>query len=390
MSVDFGLLSCYAIGLSICSLKISVKARKGEKMENLGEDIEPADFTEKQIDVMISQAWNGEDIAQIDEDIEAARPSTEQAGTERAGREIVRKLGYIPVSLITNNIKQPRFILFESQEEFDEMARSIQTHGNVKRPIIVIPFNKGFMLKDGQRRLEAARSAGIKKIFSIIEYVIDQNGRPLPVSPVELLEDAVITNLHQRKMNSIEEAMAYIDWMELTGKNQSELAARMGKKNSDISNLLKLLKLDADIQMGLISGQIPKVLGQHLASWPKEKQKELARVYDEILVGLNGKIPSTNISQWTAKTLRKVAEQKGIKPLKPKKGPSLKSFSEMVVVSKTRAIGRFRSNLDELEEIDRKDLLARKEKFSRLISDLRLLSEEIEDACVRLEGRLGI
>lgn len=354
-------------------------------MENLQEfgNTEISDLTEEEINAMISRAWKKEDVVRINKDIEAARPD---AGPVK--KEIVRKLGHIPVSLITNNIKQPRFVLFESQDEFDDMVRSIKVYGNIKRPVIVVPFNKGFMLKDGQRRLETARAAGVKKIFSIIEYVVDGNGRPLPISPIELLEDAVITNLHQRKMNPIEEAMAYADWMKMTGKNQSELAVRIGKKSHDISNLLKFLKLDTDIQFALISGKIPKVLGQHLASYPKEKHKELARAYDEMMTGLNGKIPSVNVSQWIAKTLRKISEQRGIKPLKPKKGRSLRSFSEMVLVSVNRAARRFRANLDELDGITKEDIQAEKEGFSKTISNLRILSEEIEDTCAKLEGKL--
>lgn len=350
-------------------------------METHGLREETKDFTEEDIDGMIKESWKEKDIKKIDDIIAESEGKTEKAA-------IVRKLAYIPLSLIDPNIEQTRRILFEDEKEFTDMVESVKAHGDVKRPIIVIPFKKRFMLKDGQRRLIASKIADIEKIFSIIEYAVDKSGRPVSVPLSELLEDTIITNLHQRKISAVEEALAYARWLKLTGSTQKDLSARIGKKESDISNILKLLKLDENILTDLALRKMSRVLGQQLASYHKDRQQEMREEYDKILDGLGGKIPSSNPSGWVAKTLRMIAEEKGIEPLESKRGKKMRPFSEMVFTSTKRAIKKFNQLLDELDKISRGHMTIQEDEARLVISGLRYFAENIEDTCLKLKGRL--
>ncbi len=353
-----------------------------EELEKLKEEGVP-DLSEQQIDEMIKEAWEEEDIQELEDAIAEA----ENRDKEEEVKAIVRKLAYIDISLIDPNPEQPRIVLFEDDKELRDMVESIKAHGDVKRPIIVVPFGGRFILKDGQRRFEASKGVGVKKIYSIIEYEVGESG-PVSVPRSKLLEDAIITNEHQRKMSPAESALAYARWLELTGLTQADLATQIGRKSSDIAVTLKLLKLDESILADLAVGKMPRALGQHLASYPKDRQQEIREEYNRVLDSLGGKIPSSNALEWVAKTLRGIAEKKGVEPLKPKRGKKMKPFAEMVFTSIKRATKRFNNLLDELDDVSRSDKVIQRKEALEIISNLRYLAENIEDSCLKLEGRL--
>jgi len=333
------------------------------------------DLDESGIDQDINE-WDADDIRQLNKDMEGP--------IEPAERQIVRRLALVPVSLIVPNIEQPRWVLFENKKEFNDLVNSIKARGNVIRPIIVVPYKKGFMLKDGQRRLTAIKATEIKDVYSIIEYYIGGNGSQLPTPKIEMLEDAIISNLHQRKMMPLEEARAYKRWLDITNTTMTELAGRVGKGVPEISSILKLLKLEQSLQEKLATGKISRVLGVQLASYPEEAQKEIYREYKEILEKYDGKIPSPNASEWISKTIKKIAESKKIEPLRRKKAGALKTHAQMVFNSIIKSIKRMDDLLDELSGLSDEELFKNKDMSIQTASKLGLLQEKIEDVHERV------
>lgn len=155
------------------------------------------------------------------------------------------EVGYFacPVELIDPNPLQPRKDF--SPSELEEMARSVKEMG-VITPLLVSKHGERYQLIAGERRLRAAKMAGIERVPVVVREV----------SPVESLEMAVVENIHRKDLNPIEEAEAYqklLDELEIT---QEALAQRVGKDRATIANLLRLLKLPRPIQKDLIEGRI--------------------------------------------------------------------------------------------------------------------------------------
>jgi ParB family chromosome partitioning protein len=143
----------------------------------------------------------------------------------------------LEVSKIRPNPRQPRQSFDEAG--LDELARSLKTQG-LLQPVVVRPLPDGrYELIAGERRWRAAQRAGIHQIPAVIRDVPDE----------KLLELALIENLQREELNAIEEAGAYrilIDDLALT---QNEVAERVGKQRSTISNALRLLSLPELVQV---------------------------------------------------------------------------------------------------------------------------------------------
>jgi len=148
--------------------------------------------------------------------------------------------GYeLDMNVIEINPFQPRKQF--DQDALDELASSIRELGIIQ-PITVRTINEGkYQLISGERRFRAAKIAGLTKIPAYIRDVDDQN----------LLEMALVENIQREDLNSIEIAISYQRLMEECKLTQEELSDRVGKKRSTITNYLRLLKLPAEIQLGL-------------------------------------------------------------------------------------------------------------------------------------------
>ncbi|HHY37598.1 MAG TPA: ParB/RepB/Spo0J family partition protein [Clostridia bacterium] len=140
----------------------------------------------------------------------------------------------IPIDSILHNPYQPRESIQESSLE--ELASSIKTHG-VLQPIIVRKAGKGFEVVAGERRLRAARLAGLTEVPAIIRECTDRDQALL----------ALVENLQREDLNPIEVARGYKVLLEEFGLTQEELAAELGTSQSSISNKLRLLKLPEEI-----------------------------------------------------------------------------------------------------------------------------------------------
>ncbi len=148
-----------------------------------------------------------------------------------------------PVEDIKPNPYQPRRQFDDN--EMKELISSIKEKG-VLTPLLVSRTTHGYMLIAGERRLRAAKQAGLKKVPVVIRES----------TPLESLELALIENIHRKDLNPIEEALAYKRWLEDSGTTQDQLARKLGKDRSTIANMLRLLNLPMIIQQDLIDGRL--------------------------------------------------------------------------------------------------------------------------------------
>lgn len=136
---------------------------------------------------------------------------------------------------LRSNPYQPRKVFDE--EKLNELAESIKEHG-VFQPIIVKKSIKGYEIIAGERRVKASQIAGLEKIPAIVRDFSDS----------EMMEIALLENLQRENLNSIEEATAYKKLLDTLNLTQEELAKRLGKSRSHITNMIGLLSLPDEVK----------------------------------------------------------------------------------------------------------------------------------------------
>lgn len=152
------------------------------------------------------------------------------------------------------------------EDALNELSDSIKQYGIIQ-PLILQKMNKGYEIIAGERRWRAARIAGLKKVPAIIKEYTDQ----------EIVEIALIENIQREDLNPIEEALAYQRLIQEFNLKQEDVADRVSKSRTAVTNSMRLLKLDQRIQQMLIdetisSGHARALLGIE----DKEKQHEAA------------------------------------------------------------------------------------------------------------------
>ena len=174
------------------------------------------------------------------------------------------RLAHIDPSRITPNPQQPRSV-FEP-EAFQELVHSVREFG-VLQPIVVRPKGDDFELIMGERRLRAAKEAGLPAIPAVVRETSDEN----------MLRDALLENLHRANLNPLEEASAYKQLLEDFGTTQEELADRLGRSRPQITNTLRLLRLPLDVQSKVVAGVLTAGHARALLGAPNEEvMRELA------------------------------------------------------------------------------------------------------------------
>jgi ParB family chromosome partitioning protein len=141
----------------------------------------------------------------------------------------------IEIDLIRPSHQQPRTTF--DQPRLEELAQSIRTSGIIQ-PLLVRPRGGLFELVAGERRWRAAQLAGLARIPAIIREIPDE----------KLLELALIENIQRQELNPIEEANAYKRLIESLNITQEEVAQRVGRDRTFITNYLRILKLPSEIQ----------------------------------------------------------------------------------------------------------------------------------------------
>lgn len=141
------------------------------------------------------------------------------------------------------NPYQPRKVFDE--QALEELASSIKEHG-VFQPIIVKKSIKGYEIIAGERRVRASKLAGLEKIPAIIRDFDDK----------QMMEIALLENLQRENLSAIEEAYAYKAMLEKLHFTQEELANRVGKSRSHVTNILGLLRLPVEVQKMVTLGRL--------------------------------------------------------------------------------------------------------------------------------------
>jgi len=165
----------------------------------------------------------------------------EDANTDRVFQRNIPKenIGEIKLNDVEINPFQPRKKF--SEEALEELANSIKELGIIQ-PITVRELeNNKYQLITGERRLRAAQIAGLDSIPAFIRTVNDQG----------MLEMALVENIQREDLNAIEIAISYQRLIEECNLTQENLSDRVGKKRTTVTNYLRLLKLPAEIQLGL-------------------------------------------------------------------------------------------------------------------------------------------
>jgi ParB family chromosome partitioning protein len=151
----------------------------------------------------------------------------------------------VSVDLVSPNPRQPRSMLHP--EELQDLTASIREHG-VLQPLIVTPgdMQGRFVLIAGERRLQAARLAGLASVPVIVRPATDQ----------QRLELAIIENVQRSDLSALEQAEAYRQLAEDFHLSHEEIAARVGKSRVAVTNTLRLLKLPDAVKNALIEGRV--------------------------------------------------------------------------------------------------------------------------------------
>lgn len=228
---------------------------------------------------------------------------------------IEEETGYFscPVELIDPNPLQPRKDF--SISELKEMAQSVKEMGIIT-PLLVSKKGQRYQLIAGERRLRAAKMAGIERVPVVVREV----------SPVESLEMALVENVHRKDLNPIEEAEAYQRLLGELKITQESLAKRVGKDRATIANLLRLLKLPAAIQKDLIEGRMSMGHARALAG-VKGEQKQLA---------LRELVIKKSLS---VRDLEKIISSKGVGRKKRHANSSLGEYLDSVADELKRSLG---------------------------------------------------
>lgn len=235
--------------------------------------------------------------ALIPEPRPAAPAPAEQVAAAPSSSGTPREL---PIEAIEPNREQPRKRF--ADDRLRELAASIEAQGIIQ-PIVVTPLaDRGpdqprYQILAGERRWRAAQLAGLQRVPVVI--------RDTPEA--ERLELALVENLQRADLDPIEEARAYEALLELHGYTQADLATRVGKERSTVSNALRLLKLPSKVQEMLIEGQLQ--MGHARALLGLERQAEMRELADLVVR------KSLSVRQTEAEVRRRV------QPAKPEPEP---------------------------------------------------------------------
>lgn len=268
------------------------------------------------------------------------RASEELKPEETTRREAV----VVELDAIVPNPYQPRRTFREA--EMMELAESIKVHG-VIQPVLLRPHGDGYQLVAGERRVRAARVAGLTGVPAVVKSLTDR----------ETMELALVENLQRADLNPLEESQAYSRLIDEFGWTQEEIGARVGKSRSHVANYLRLMQLEPSIQ-GLLSDQLLTVAhGKALLSVEPPRRAALAeRCAHE---------------GWTVKQLE-LAIKRGDVPQRPRASEDVhlkaveaglrRRFGTKVAVRGDSSKGRIEIPYRSLEELER--LLAMLEQDS--------------------------
>lgn len=210
-------------------------------------------------------------------------------GFEASGTKSAPKAYFLcDTEIITPNRYQPRRSFKE--EELEELVDSIRSQG-VIQPLIVRKAQMGYELVAGERRLRAAKRAGLDQVPVVVKDISD----------TEMLEMSIVENIQRENLNPVEEADAYHRLITEFGLTQEKAAERVGKSRSAVANFLRIRQLPDDIKKSILNDQLTMgharaLLGfesasQQTAAWRIVVSKKLSVRETEALIKRLKKTP---------------------------------------------------------------------------------------------------
>ncbi|MGD0751296.1 MAG: ParB/RepB/Spo0J family partition protein [Anaerolineales bacterium] len=219
----------------------------------------------------------------------------------------------VPVDLVLPNPRQPRSMMHP--EELQDLTASIREHG-VLQPLIVTPGDQQgrYILIAGERRLQAARLAGLAAVPVLVRPATDQ----------QRLELAIIENVQRSDLSALEQAEAYRQLAEDFELSHEEIAARVGKSRVAVTNTLRLLKLPDPVKNALIEGRISEGHARALLALPSP-EAQVAALRTLIAHDLN--------VRQTEELVRKLSGEKPSRKSKPAAVPEVAALEERLRTS---------------------------------------------------------
>jgi ParB family chromosome partitioning protein len=214
----------------------------------------------------------------------------------------------VPVEMVLPNPRQPRNMI--RPEELEELTASVREHG-VLQPLIVTAgeTTEQYVLIAGERRLEAARLAGLASVPVLVRQATDQ----------QRLELAIIENVQRADLSALEEAEAYRQLAEDFDLSHESIAARVGKSRVAVTNTLRLLRLPDSVKNALIEKRISEGHARALLalSTPDAQTAALRTVLAQ----------EFNVRQ-TEELVRKLSGEKPVRKSKPAISPDVAELEE--------------------------------------------------------------
>lgn len=271
-------------------------------------------------------------------------PETDITAVDISGNYVAGAIADLDISKIESNPFQPR-------SDFDEillkeLADSITVQG-VIQPVTVrkLGFEK-YQLIAGERRIRASKLAGIDRIPAYIRVANDE----------QMLEMALIENIHRQDLNAIEVAISYTRLIDECKLTQEKLSERLGKNRSTIANFLRLLKLPPEVQIALRDDVISMGHARALIT-VKEEEAQMKILKKIIVEGLNVRQIEKIVRQLSSpKTVKTKDTTKASLPAKYKQTPaelSLKFSSKVSLKRNNNGNGNIVISFNSDEDLDR-------------------------------------
>ncbi|WP_332018848.1 ParB/RepB/Spo0J family partition protein [Kaistella sp.] len=195
--------------------------------------------------------------------LSAESKATVNSATDEGADKFVGNIVQVSIDDIYANTSQPR--TYFDEKALNDLAQSIKNLGIIQ-PITLRKDGSKFEIISGERRFRASKIAGLETIPAYIRLVNDQ----------ELLEMALVENIQREDLDAIEIALTYQRLLEEIGMTQENLSQRVGKERSTITNSIRLLRLNPDVQNAIRSGEISAGHGRAIISLDdSQKQEEL-------------------------------------------------------------------------------------------------------------------
>lgn len=270
-------------------------------------------------------------------------PDTDITSADISGNYVAGAIAELDIDKIETNPFQPRTDFDETA--LKELSESIKTQG-VIQPVTVrkMGYDK-YQLISGERRLRASKLAGMKKIPVFIRVANDE----------QMLEMALIENIHRESLNAIEVAISYQRLVDECNLTQDQLSEKVGKDRSTVANFLRLLKLPAEIQIAIRDGFISMGHARAIISVEDKTQQLLIlkRIIDE---NLNVRQVENIVRGVNSKDAKKIVKTKDVVPESFKKhaGSLSKALNMNVKVNRnSRGKGSLTISFKNDQEFDR-------------------------------------